>query len=419
MAMFDVFVDGAVDESEPARQRLAEAMSKRYGLGVPDLLARMAKGRFRVKANLDEATAKAYARDLESIGARVSVAESRATGPVKQTEPPVAPRPKGTTVRPPQAPPHARTEVSPRGAAATPAKPSPTVPPSRHAAASALPPAAQSRPQPGSSLPPATQAKPATAAPYASGLSAAYSSEIPTAGLGALDGDALSLSALDGSEDQPQPAQSSFAPPGAAAPLPASIGPAPSQGAPKAAKPKDVPLDLFAPPDAQPDAKDELLLALEEDPRQRATTPPPLANATAAKSGPISTPMLQRKSQPVPRADTPVTSVAAVDTTRWKFALGVLLAVILGFIPAHLIAGWREGKLATIDAHVLDVQSKVTRPDAPVPLAKLEEFRDDQLSKKESEQRTIALIALAIWGLAGAGIAYAWFKRPWERRSFS
>src|SRR5688500_20008049 len=109
MPMFDVYVDGAVEDSDPARKRLAEVMSKRYGLGVPDLIARMQKGKFRVKANLDEHTAKAYARDLESIGARVTVAESRATGPVPvrpETEPPVDPRPKGNTVRPPQAPPH-------------------------------------------------------------------------------------------------------------------------------------------------------------------------------------------------------------------------------------------------------------------------------------------------------------------------
>ncbi|MBX3156103.1 MAG: hypothetical protein KF773_08890, partial [Deltaproteobacteria bacterium] len=76
MGLFHVFVDGPIDDSPEALRRLAEAMHQRYGLVTSDLLGRLAKGRFRVKGNIDEKTANVYARDLEAIGARVTVEPS-------------------------------------------------------------------------------------------------------------------------------------------------------------------------------------------------------------------------------------------------------------------------------------------------------------------------------------------------------
>ena len=82
MALFDVYVEGATDPSPQALQRLAEVMAQRYGLPAGDLANRLAKGRFRVKANVDEATAQTYVSDLEAVGARVALVESR--GDVKR-----------------------------------------------------------------------------------------------------------------------------------------------------------------------------------------------------------------------------------------------------------------------------------------------------------------------------------------------
>src|SRR5438105_5472661 len=73
MGMFHVFVEGPVEPGPDAMRRLAEAMHGRYGLPAAELVARMSKGRFRVKGNIDGATASVYARDLEAIGARVTV----------------------------------------------------------------------------------------------------------------------------------------------------------------------------------------------------------------------------------------------------------------------------------------------------------------------------------------------------------
>ena len=48
--MFHVYVAGAVDPSPDAQKKLAEIMASRYGLPIADVTARLAKGRFRVKA---------------------------------------------------------------------------------------------------------------------------------------------------------------------------------------------------------------------------------------------------------------------------------------------------------------------------------------------------------------------------------
>ena len=74
MATFNVFVEGPVDSM--GLPELANAMSQRYGLPAAELVARLQRGRFRVKSNLDASTAERYRRDLERIGARVVVEDT-------------------------------------------------------------------------------------------------------------------------------------------------------------------------------------------------------------------------------------------------------------------------------------------------------------------------------------------------------
>jgi hypothetical protein len=75
--VFHVYVDGVTGTGPEARRRVADIMSARYGLPAAELYARLGKGRFRVKANVDHATAHAYARDLEAVGVRVDIEEAR------------------------------------------------------------------------------------------------------------------------------------------------------------------------------------------------------------------------------------------------------------------------------------------------------------------------------------------------------
>jgi hypothetical protein len=195
--------------------------------------------------------------------------------------------------------------------------------------------------------------------------------------------------------------------------MPASIGPKHEAPAVQfASKPASAPaagaaaapaaLDLFAPPDAE-DAQQQVNLAVDNSPRParaRRPTTPPLGAPTSGK-------------QPISRGAA-MGGVVAPEMPRSRFAAGVLLAILIGFLPAHLIASMREGKaFKKIDDQIIATQSAA---DTPEMYAALDPFRDAQLARKESERRSIALTSILIWGVAAAGLGYVWFRRiPWDR----
>jgi hypothetical protein len=335
MALFHVFVDGPVERSSDGFDRLARAMHRRYGLPLAGLVARLQKGRFRVKANIDRRTADAYARDLERIGARVVIEEVGAAG----------------TASPARATPPAGVPYAP-----------------------ALAPSASAPATPG---------------------------ELSTFDLGEVDASLLELAGDDGASAA-------------------------------AVSAKDAPLDLFEPPEVGEVPGIELAPdELAHQARKRAATPLPVpaaspAPAAAAAPAASATAPLQRRSQPAIESPAPAASAPAsappapviialrAPMPRARFAAGVVLAVLLGFIPAHVVASIRErSAFREIDDHVVQVQS---RTDEPLDAAALEAFRAEQKSRKQSQQRSIALASLAIWALAGGGLAYVWFRRvPWDR----
>src|SRR5690606_3553784 len=98
--------------------------------------------------------------------------------------------------------------------------------------------------------------------------------------------------------------------------------------------------------------------------------------------------------------------------TKVRFAAGVMLSVLLGFVPAHLVAGMREDSAyETIDRKVIAAQQAAETPEL---YAALDSMRADQRARKETEQRNAAIIGLAVWALVGAGIAFVWFRKiPW------
>jgi len=377
---FHVFVEGATDETPGALERLAQAIARNYGLAATDLLPRLQNGRFRVKGNTDRATADTYARDLTRLGARVTIEESAG---------PMATPPAGTPVV---------------------AKPATTKPPPTSALG-------------------AVGAGPSTTKPppMASGLAAAFSGEMPVADLGALSEDSImSLASLDGVDDNTGAGGSIGPPPSAGGGgLPASIGPAPDRPkadakASPASSDQAKPLDLFAPPDAD-EANLSVDLADEDRSfdRKRASVPPSPSDVSDAPA-PAST---GRTSQPKRSGPAAIAAAAPVTTVRSKlgpladerarYAAGVLLAVLLGFVPAHFIAKMKEESSdEAIDRKVIVAQQAA---DTPETYANLDRMRTDQLARKESEHRNAALIGFAIWALVGGGIAYGWFRKiPWD-----
>ncbi len=437
MAAFHVFVEGAVDDSPAGIPRLAEAIAKHYGLGAPDLLARLQKGRFRVKGNTDRTTAETYKRDLERLGARCTIEEATADNSQRTTPLPFpAVRPATPPVGTPVAG-AARTSTPPPVAsgpgasalAAAGARPSTPPPIGGGPGASALAAAGASA----AASPPA----PTGSGQFQSGLAAAFSGEMPAADLGALGSNdaAFSLASLDGVDDK-SAAGGSFGPPADASAIPASIGPAPEKKKPaadaKPAKPKDEPLDMFAPPDMQGEEFKVDIAADEGDfsARKRASTPPPVDEAAAAaatgdgarpSSQRLPATPLTRKSQPsmqVPNA--PAAAATSVPSKlgpladeRVRFGAGVVLSVLLGFVPAHLVASMKESSADdAIDRKVIAAQQTA---DTPEVYATLDRLRADQLDRKESEHRNAAIIGFAIWAIVGGGLAFLWFRKiPWD-----
>jgi hypothetical protein len=406
MAAFHVFVEGATDDTPAGVARLAEAIGKHYGLPAPDLLARLQRGRFRVKGNIDRTVAEQYCRDLERLGARCVIEEATPQNSQRSTPLPF---------------PAVRPATPPAGVPAAPSRPS--APPS------ALAGIAPSRPSaPPSALAGMEPSRPATppsgTQQYQSGLAAAFSGEAPAASLGALEQESLSfsLASVDGGDEPAAPAAAAFAPP--AASLSASIGPPPETAAKPAKrdKPKDVPLDLFAPPDAQ-DAELKVDIAsdeIEESARRRPSTPvvgeEPAPRTSSAQLSSAAEPPA-RRSQPALQADVAVarsSKLGPLGDERVRFVAGVVLAILIGFVPAHVVAAAREkSAYKAIDTKVMAVQQLADTPEA---YAALDKMRADQLARKEGEQRNAAIIALAIWALVGGAVAFGWFKKiPWDR----
>ncbi len=392
---FHVYVEGAVDHTSQGLDALAQAIANAYGLPAAEIAKRMAAGRFRVKSNVDRATADQYRSSLEALGAIVTVGEATPTQPV-----PVTP-----------------AAVPPSASASAPShRPSSPALPPRQTPSGGSPVA---RPTP----PPAAGGSGASAKSFTSGLSAAFGAasgsaqtpSSPDAGgsLGALSsegGDSmLSLASLDGS-DGGSPA---VAAPSASGPIAASFGPPPEPKPAPVATPasKSAPVDLFAPPDAE---ELEAMVALADDEVEAKAAKKAAAKAAAAAEPPTSArlaPSSKRTSQPI---DAVVVSTAGADMPRGRFAAGVLLAVMIGFVPAHFVHTFREDKaFEKIDAEIVSTQANVATPEA---YAALESFRAKQIERKESERRSLAIVSMLIWAAAGAGIGYVWFRRiPWDK----
>lgn len=527
--MFDVYVDGATETSREAVRELASAMAARYRLPAVELEARLTRGRFRVKAGVDRATAEVYLRDLAAIGARVRIVpagEPAVDAPGRS--PPPEPRPARSSLPPQSESGRARSSLPPQPES-QPARSSLTPQPESGAARSSLPPQPESRPA-RSSLPPQPEPRPArsslppqlgprstssqsppaedlllTLLPQVTGWPPAGSSGSPAesgavtptgpiATLGALDrSGALSLVTLD---------DELASVPSTDGTLPASMGPA-APRPPRPARSRNEPVDPFAPPEL---AADEPLLVLADDDlahraRKQASVPPAMASDPARPATPSTPPVGPQRALPSPPggsglataasargadpalhgsngqpgggphgvapvspgalgggphsvlpvspgapgggphnlasapsaprmplnppglSDAPPSAfmtaarrlgselmarVPVLASARVRLVAGVALAIALGFVPAHLVAGMRErSAFAAIDAKVAAVQSTADTPDS---YAALDPFRAEQLDAKYSARRSIAVTSLLVWAAVGAALAYGWFS---------
>jgi hypothetical protein len=359
---FHVVIERPRDAGTGAANRLAEAVAQRYGIPVAQLQQRLATGRLRVKSNVDLATAETFAADLEQLGAVCAILDAGTGEPI-------------------------------------PPKPVPAPAPKPRPSSSALPSPLASVPRPDRPAAPS----------MASGLAAAYStkSESPQQDLGALGSGEFALSTLDGNDDNSPAASTagglnaSFGPPAApveAAPaLPASFGPPTTMSGP--------PMDLFAPPDAA--TEDELTLdAAPKRPGKVAAAPEPGTLAMVAEQ--------VRDDAPAPPTISRRSLADWVGDVRVRLAAGVLLAILVGFIPATVITTVREqSAFAEIDT---TVKKRFESIYSETDWNALDPMLVRERGRKQDERRNIALGSMVIWALAGAGVAFVWFRKiDWDR----
>lgn len=186
-------------------------------------------------------------------------------------------------------------------------------------------------------------------------------------------------------------------------PSSSAVGPRPGQAAPSAPPGPPAPrIDLFAPP---PEAGPAQIHLAEESPRQRASSLAP------PRPGPEGAPMVAPAiaSPFVPRAGSDAASARRLrDRLRLVFAAGVLVAVVVGFVPAHLIAKSRErAAFERIDNRARIAQSEISSMDE---WNALDDVRTALLRQKRAAQQEIALLSVLLWvGVTGA-LSFAWFR---------
>ncbi len=356
---YDVFIERA--QSGMRLEDVARRIAGDYGLPASALAQRLSSGRFRVKAGIELSVAEGLVRHLESLGAMCSVDEAA----------------DGATV---SAGAHERA---------------------------------------------ASAARPGIAGDFPVGLAAATSNATDTdlGALATLDG-LLSLADVDGSDnrrvsgaskstggDGAPASADAFAPPGRSAPPPI-IDPSLSSGSsePHASVPT---AHAFSPPGED----DEALELLEEAPWQAAAAAPfaPSAEISASHGpAPIASPAPAAvrvdggPASPMARARNQL----AADS-RLRVLVGVMLALLIGFVAAHLAASVQERGYAALDARL--VAQRAEAGETLVAWQAFAERRQEHLARKQAMQTRIAITGLLVWGLAAAGVGYLWFRRiPWQ-----
>jgi hypothetical protein len=256
-------------------------------------------------------------------------------------------------------------------------------------AAPAAPPKPATRPPaPPIAAPVAAAPKPAAAPVYTSGLAAAAGGGGGQE-LGALaDVDSWQIAAIDGSvEEAPPPLRSSAAPSGAAAHADA------------------VEEDPFAPPASEREEVEleipvEQLATTSNAAAQQLAAPPPVASIEPDAPPPSADPL-------------PARVVAAIGEGRGNLIAGVAVALLLGFLPAHMVGCQREKGYDEIRESVAAEIALIDSPEAWDNAAVAQAAGQATI---ESRHSSIVVSSVGLWLLAFGGLLYVWLRViDWDR----
>jgi hypothetical protein len=137
-----------------------------------------------------------------------------------------------------------------------------------------------------------------------------------------------------------------------------------------------------------------------------------MAGASSGLSSPVLPPTPRRAPPAAPRTRL-ATHAQLAASPRVRLAAGVVLAIVLGFVPAHIVASLREDNaFRPIDSRVTAAHAAV---DSQASYEALDALRAEQREAKRSARNKIALTSMLIWAASGGAIAYVWFRRRPER----
>ncbi|MBK7077436.1 MAG: hypothetical protein IPH44_34600 [Myxococcales bacterium] len=388
--LFHVFIERARSTAPTAGRDLARAIAARYGIPGEELEKRFAMGRFRVKGNVDRATADSYAADLASLGAVCTVVAAGATpAPVATAQ--AMTLPGAQRVSPPAAAPSPSMPVQDLGALTG----------EMPLTLSTLDGASEEDARASRKIPLAASFGPPDSEP------------------GRQSSKNIALPASFGPPADPEPARQSSK----NIALPASFGPPPDEEPAQArsasrkvaAVAEPALFDPFAPPEMQSEEQ-ELVLAVERKPKQSAAPPPATVAAEAPLPPPPST-MHAPAASAAPRAPAAPrgSALGFLRDEGARFVVGVVLVTLLGAIPALLIGSARvRSAFARLDNDLEQRQEKArkNRDD----WEQLDRVRASFLARKRDERQTIAITSVLMWAAASGGLAFVWFRKiDWDR----
>jgi hypothetical protein len=384
---YQVFIERTAETTPEAARKVATAIAARYKIPAEAILSRLAKGRFRVKANLERDAADKFKEYLESIGALCTlvdasgqvVARSRAL-----SQPPADMSDEDSdqfmALQTPPPPDMPRESTNPQNSALGGAGP-----------------AGQQMSSPLAGAGPSKAGQ-----PFESGLSAASGGS--QTDLGALSvGEGFQLASLDDSADQPSKAPK---------PAPVDISDA----------------DAFLPPEMGKDKEMSLEVDMAEPPAPRPSSQPSLDEdeSFAASSSSHHIPAASSSQRLLQMDDDEIEAAPAARQSsggflqqlggndRMRFAVGIALALVIGFVPAHFVASASEG--SKYQPVLKDLKAEYAAATTVDSWNDLDDLRKNATEQLAQRQRNVFITALAIWLALGAALAFLWFRAiRWER----
>ena len=415
---YQVFIERCLDPSPDGVKRAAGGIAGRFGVPAAAIEKRLGGGRFRVKNNVELAKARRFVDELKTLGVDATVVDAH--GRVVPADPPADDGGGLTLAEPLPAAPApaaaAKATTLGRAAVATPAPPAAPTPPATPApaaptgSASTLPPSSNEKAQP---------AADGAGNQYESGLAAAFGSDRSSQDLGILggeeatDGGSMRLATIDGDEG----GRAAEEPSEAAAPVAAATSE-----------------EAFLPPEMQEGAEDDLSLLtpvpemLADAPASAGPGPEPgmpgasdsgqMPAASSSAQMPAASPSSQMpaaSSPTLPRKKSSASSLTTLaSNARARFAVGVLLGLLVGGLPAYVLGASRHD--SAVSEIKKDLRDDYAQAVTPERWDLLEQSRQGAAELIESKQRSIAIGSISLWLVLAAVLLFVWERKiDWTR----